>query len=403
VSEPTESLPVTHVASHSRKLFYPRPLRLTLLLLVACVVVVFALSSVAASAASVIASRPIAGVASNEVIVSDQPPSQVGLQTNPSLHSINTADVSALSNIGYVPDAIAVAPSVTAPESVISGYRSVRADTIGSTGAFATAAGYTLHLGQFLSDQDVNLTQPVVVLGYTVAQELYGSVNPIGQTVTIGGMPFRVIGVLNARGFSGTTNLDDVVVAPITTVWSTLLRLQGNPIDQVILRAAKPQQARLVAQEATSVLLQQQGVSDPANADFSVLTHQTLAASILAPAKTLELSFRTFAVLIFLVAVVFIVAVTKSLYGFAHRFDREPTSRLVGPIAELVLYVLIGAVVGVGLVYLLAPHLGILSPGFPNLGVSVSNLEVGLFGGFALPVVSMLPVAFVRRSAPQSP
>lgn len=398
MSEPTASLPVTHVASRSRKLFYPRPLRLTLLLLVACVVVVFALSSVAAAAASVIASRPIAGVASNEVIVSDQPPSQVGLQTYPSLHSINTADVSALSNIGYVPDAIAVAPSVTVPESVISGYRSVRADTIGSTGAFATAAGYTLHLGQFLSDQDVNLTQPVVVLGYTVAQELYGSVNPIGQTLTIGGMPFRVIGVLNARGFSGTTNLDDVVVAPITTIWSTLLRLQGNPIDQVILRAAKPQQARLVAQEATSVLLQQQGVSDPANADFSVLTHQTLAAAILAPAKTLELSFRTFAVLIFLLAVVFIVAVTKSL----HRFNREPTGGLVGLIAELVLYVFVGAVVGAGLVYLLAPHLGILSPGFPNVGVSVNNLEVGLFGGFALPVVSMLPVAFVRRSGRHS-
>src|SRR5580658_10471684 len=92
---------------------------------------------------------------------------------------------------------------------------------VGTTPDWLSVRARSVTQGRFLTAADENSDAAVAVLGATTAEELFGVRDPIGQTVTVNGLPLTVIGVLNTVGASAsssTTNLDDQAVVPITTV-----------------------------------------------------------------------------------------------------------------------------------------------------------------------------------------
>jgi putative ABC transport system permease protein len=125
----------------------------------------------------------------------------------------------------------------------------------------------------------VSAAQPVVILGPTVARQLFPNVDPIGQTVLINQQGFKVIGEYASRGYSGLYNQDDLVVVPISTLWNLVLPTTLPKIQQILVQASSPSTTANVATEATNTLLRQHGITDPALADFRVETQQDLVAS----------------------------------------------------------------------------------------------------------------------------
>ena len=92
---------------------------------------------------------------------------------------------------------------------------------VGTTPDWLSVRARSVTEGRFLTQADENTDAAVAVLGATTAEELFGLRDPVGQTVTVNGLPLTVIGVLNTVGASAsssTTNLDDQAVVPITTV-----------------------------------------------------------------------------------------------------------------------------------------------------------------------------------------
>ncbi|HJS33013.1 MAG TPA: ABC transporter permease [Alphaproteobacteria bacterium] len=88
---------------------------------------------------------------------------------------------------------------------------------------YLAARNWTAEHGRLISGSDVEATRKVALLGRTVADELYGDEDPVGQIVRLRNVPFQVVGVLEAKGHSlGGQDHDDIVFVPISTARSTV-------------------------------------------------------------------------------------------------------------------------------------------------------------------------------------
>src|SRR5207237_8551006 len=108
----------------------------------------------------------------------------------------------------------------------------------------------------------------VVVLGQPVVDNRFGSTDPIGQTIKISKQSFRVVGVFATKGGTGFGSQDNVVVAPITTVWAYLTGERGKVISQIVASASSPSVVTQAETEITTTLLQRHQISDATQADF---------------------------------------------------------------------------------------------------------------------------------------
>src|SRR5439155_24025396 len=122
---------------------------------------------------------------------------------------------------------IATAPEVDTGAQLLANGQNWNTRITGVTDAYSTVRNTPVAQGDWISKAEIDGRSSVVVLGDTVAQQLFPDGDPIGQTVrmSVGGRTgnnFRVIGVAQAKGASGLGNTDDTVYVPITTVMARL-------------------------------------------------------------------------------------------------------------------------------------------------------------------------------------
>lgn len=117
-----------------------------------------------------------------------------------------------------IPSVVAIAPVNENMVQVTFGGESRRARVYGSTPEYKQIMNHSVASGQFISDRNVVSRDMVVVLGSEVAEELFGSDNPVGQKVKMKEQRFTVIGVLEPKGGAIMGfSLDNIVITPITT------------------------------------------------------------------------------------------------------------------------------------------------------------------------------------------
>ncbi|RPI02533.1 MAG: FtsX-like permease family protein [Calditrichaeota bacterium] len=123
--------------------------------------------------------------------------------------------------------------------------------------------------GEFFSDRDVRTLKKVAVLGKTVADKIFGSMDPIGQKIRIRNTPFKIIGVLKEKGQDARgQDQDDIVYAPSTTV---LYRLKGDRYVNSINASAVTLESIGKAQEEIMTILRREHKIEPGqNDDFNV-------------------------------------------------------------------------------------------------------------------------------------
>ena len=197
----------------------------------------------------------------------------VGTQSRQS--QLSLADVAALQNRSNAPDVVSASPVVNA--SVTATYQGASYSPqsfIGTSTPYFTARGYTVAEGRLFDQSDYDSRSRVVVIGQTVAGQLFGSQDPVGATIQVGGVNFGVIGVTAKKGTNGPQDQDDVAIAPLTTVQDHLTGV-GN-LNQILVQAASRKQTNAAQDEVTSLLLARHRISDPTQADFSVLNQATL-------------------------------------------------------------------------------------------------------------------------------
>jgi putative ABC transport system permease protein len=254
---------------------------LTVLGIVIGVAAVIAMLSIGRGAQASITSR-IESMGTNLIYVTPGSTSQSGVQSAAgSAGTLTLDDADALANLANV-DAVASQTS----NFVQVVYQGVNANTrlMGVTPDYETVSSLTLEDGEFISDSDQSARSLVVVLGSSVAEDLFGSTaGVVGQKVRLNGQSFKVIGVLASKGSTGFMNQDDQVFVPLSTALYRLVggeRFRGSSvINQITVKASSANVVDQVASEVTSTVRDLHGTVEGAD-DFTVTTQKsTLAAA----------------------------------------------------------------------------------------------------------------------------
>ena len=116
-----------------------------------------------------------------------------------------------------------VSPSVSGRVQLIYGNKNWNTQVQGTGLDYAVMRASVPTVGRFFTEEELRMRQKVVLLGAAVAKELFGNINPVGATIRINRINFKVIGVLPEKGATGWRDQDDLVVIPITTAMYRLL------------------------------------------------------------------------------------------------------------------------------------------------------------------------------------
>jgi putative ABC transport system permease protein len=168
-----------------------------------------------------------------------------------------------------VPSVAMVSPQVNSRAQMVAGNLNWSAQVQGVGHEFTEIRKWGVSSGAFFGEADVRTAARVIVLGQTVADNLFPGEDPVGQTVRVTNLPFRVVGVMARKGQDQMgRDQDDVALAPYTAVQKKLL---GNNRLQVAYVSAVSQDATYTAQAQITDLLRQRHKLAPSEPnDFTV-------------------------------------------------------------------------------------------------------------------------------------
>jgi putative ABC transport system permease protein len=180
--------------------------------------------------------------------------------------SLKMKDVEAIKKIEGVK---AVSPEISRRFQIVSSAgKNTNSLVLGVTPDYLTVRNAKIQIGKFFQENDLNR---VAVLGPTVAEDLFGEEDPIGKTIRINKVNFKVIGVLEPKGSLGFMNPDEVVLVPLLVMQKILTG--SEYLSQIAVQAESSDLIESLKEEITQVLLKEHKVS-PDNPDFSVIASQ---------------------------------------------------------------------------------------------------------------------------------
>jgi putative ABC transport system permease protein len=179
-----------------------------------------------------------------------------GLFGSGSSSGLTTADADALDSPFQDPDVKSVSPVEDASDVTLTYGTSTYEPSsfVGTNPSYEQARNYTMAEGTWFTKKQVSDHANVLVLGPEVVDELFGGADPVGDTLQISGTNFTVIGVTNSKGSNGSTDLDDVVMAPITTVEDDLTGY--GSISSILVQANSTDALSAAQTEVTDILNQ---------------------------------------------------------------------------------------------------------------------------------------------------
>jgi putative ABC transport system permease protein len=206
-----------------------------------------------------------------------------------SAQTLTAEDAGAIANeVSFVQ---ATAPEISRRYQIVVGGKNTNTQVVGTTTSYSAVRNTEIDLGSFISDQNVSSQSKVAVLGPTTRDDLFGeNVNPVGETIKINGLNFKVIGVTKSKGGTGFGSQDDMVFIPITTAQRFLIG--ADYVSTINVQAMNPQMMAQVQVGITNLLLQRHNIANAESADFNVINQQDIvgAASSITNTMTILLA-----------------------------------------------------------------------------------------------------------------
>ncbi|MCC5577414.1 ABC transporter permease [Microtetraspora sp. AC03309] len=301
-------------------------------------------------------------------------------------------DARALAGSGNAPSVKSVSPVVTA-SSATTTYEGASHDisqVVGTYPSYFEATNKPVASGAYFTNQDVTGVRKVVVIGKTVAEELFGQADPVGGRVSIEGVSFTVVGVLKESGSTGGQDADDIAIAPLPAVQQTLSGY--GSLGSIVIQATSAETTDAAEAEITAILNQRHDITGSATADYRILNQASLQ-------ETVTEATGTFTVLLGAVAAISLlvggIGITNIMLVTVTERTREigirkaigaPRGAILGQfLIEATLLSLIGGLLGVGVAvagsqFTIAGVQPVIVPQSIVLALGVS-VAIGLFFG----------------------
>ncbi|MFC8191518.1 ABC transporter permease [Cellulomonas sp. NPDC057328] len=216
--------------------------------------------------------------------------------------TLTRGDAEAIDSSVVAPDVAGVAAEKTAQLTLESGDSNWTTAVTGTTAAWLDVRGREVASGRFLTTDDDLDRAGVVVLGPETAEQLFGTTRVVGQVVTVGGTDLTVVGVLAEAGASGSSDLDDVALVPLSTAAEQLVGGSSRTaVSTIYVQAASGDRLSAAAQEVEQLLVALHGATDADAADFTVASQDALVSTATAVYRTLTVLLTGVAALSLLV------------------------------------------------------------------------------------------------------
>ncbi len=214
----------------------------------------------------------INALGTNVLIILPGSSSQSGIRTGAgTMTNLTEADAQAIAN--ECPDVAYVSPISMAGGQIIAGNLNWFTAVTGCGVDYLTIRKWDVAYGENFDEQDVKANSKVCLIGQTVADNLFPGQDPVGQTIRIRNVPFKIIGLLAKKGQNAMgQDQDDIILAPYTTV---LVRLSRFPYLRQILVSAVSEKAIPAAKTEIGQLLRQRHKLQPFDADDFTIRDQT--------------------------------------------------------------------------------------------------------------------------------
>jgi putative ABC transport system permease protein len=288
----------------------------------------------------------------------------------------------------------AVTPIVRTGGQVIGGVGNWSTQIQGVATNFQEVKDWSLASGDFFTDKDMISRSKVAVLGQTVAKQLFPNDDPVGQQIRIRNVPFKVIGVLTAKGQSSFgTDQDDIILAPATTV---LDRLLGRIyISYIMASAVSTDQIDAAQAELTTIMREAHHLYPGEDDDFTVRNQAELTDAATATSKILTILLASVAGVSLIVGGIgimniMLVSVTERTREIGIRLSvgARTSDVLIQFLTEAIVLSLAGGLIGIllsiGIIYILNNYTSmaaVINPEIIFIAVSFAGI-IGIFFGF---------------------
>jgi putative ABC transport system permease protein len=199
--------------------------------------------------------------------------------------------------IAEIPEVYKVAPVIS--KTLQIQHRDVNSSSRinGVTPSYHTVRDWNLFSGEYLSDQDIRSRNRVVLIGTTVAEELFGDLNALEKIIRIKNIPFRVLGVLEKKGSSITgRDQDNTIFVPISTARQLLIRSRfPSSVSYLIVKVVKGDDQQYTEFQITSLLRERHRLRDDEANDFSVSNLTDIASTAATATRALTILLASIA------------------------------------------------------------------------------------------------------------
>ncbi|HEX7356517.1 MAG TPA: ABC transporter permease [Ignavibacteriaceae bacterium] len=304
----------------------------------------------------------------------------------------------------------AVSPIVRSGGQVIGGIGNWNTQIQGVATNYLDIRDWPLATGDFFTDKDIISRAKVAVLGQTVVKQLFADEDPIGQQIRIRNVPFKVIGVLTAKGQSAMGNdMDDIILAPATTVLDRLTG--GRYISYIQASAISIDQIEAAQEQLKNIMREAHHLNPGDDDDFTVRNQAELTEAATETSKILTILLASVAGVSLIVGGIgimniMLVSVTERTREIGIRLSvgARTSDVLIQFLTEAIVLSIAGGIIGVLLSFAIAfvlnnytSMIAVIRPEIILIAVSFAGV-IGIFFGFypARKAANLNPIEALR-------
>jgi len=348
----------------------------------------------------------IESIGSNLILVMPGAQRGVGVQVSAgrgSAQTLTQADADAISK--EITLAKAVAPEISRRYQITTKGKNTNTQVIGTVAAYPDVRNIQIDSGSFISDQNIKSLSKVAVIGPTTRDDLFGAgVNPIGQSIRINKVDFKVVGMTKSKGGTGFGSQDDVVFVPLSTAQRFLAG--DTYVTTISVSATDQNSMTVIQQQITNLLLQRHNISNPQLADFQIMNQQDIVQTASSVTNTMTMLLAAIAGISLIVGGIGIMnmmltTVTERTREIGLRKSIGAKKRDISKqfLVESMMLTFLGGVIGVALGWAVA--MGVTQ--FAGIATSVSLQSVLIAFGVSAAIGIIFGYYPARRAAGLNP